>query len=205
MFTGIIKNLGQISQIETPLKSTGIQISIETDFKNLNLGESISTDGVCLTVIKKNKNFFTAEISLETLKKTTLGKMKRHTNVNLERSLTLQDQLGGHFIQGHIDGIGSIYTIQSQGNSKLYSFIYPAKLSPYIIEKGSIAIDGISLTIVECKQKYFTVSVLNFTRENTSLKNKSIGNIVNLETDILAKIIEKQSRHYIQNNQKNLC
>lgn len=206
MFTGIIVSLGKILKIEPRSSSygKGLFLSIQSDFKSLSIRESIAVNGVCLTVIKKqSKNsgtLFGVEVGEETLKKTSLGKIRVGDEVNLERSLKANSRISGHFVQGHVDGTGQVLKIGSQGNSKLFTFSYPPVLQPFMITKGSISVDGISLTIVNIYKDSFTVSILPFTEEVTSLRTKKIGDLVNLEADILVKIMAKQFHEFAKNN-----
>ena len=200
MFTGIIHSTGKVKQIRSqPSKEgRGLSLVIGSRLKSVAVRESVAVNGVCLTVIgrKKNKSGwdFSAEISEETLKRTTLEFLKEGDDVNLEQALKASDRLGGHFVLGHVDAVAQILETAPQGNSRWFTFSYPSFLEPYIIPKGSIAVDGISLTIAGHKDGTFSVSVLPFTEENTSLGKKRTGDRVNLEADILAKIVAKQVR-----------
>ena len=196
MFTGIISSVGKIKEVLKTLSTDGLVLTIQSRFKSLSLGESISVDGVCLTVIKKKRIKsvfeFSVELSQETILKTNFRNAKIGTEVNLERALRPIDRMGGHFVQGHVDGTGELLKVEGGNNSKSYSFSYPLYLKPFLVSKGSIALNGISLTIVEIKNDRFTVSILPFTETNTSLLSKKIGDKFNIEADIVAKIISKQ-------------
>ncbi|MDO8733905.1 MAG: riboflavin synthase [Elusimicrobiota bacterium] len=192
MFTGIIEDLGTVRKISKT------QITVKTKLDDIKIGDSICVSGVCLTV----NNFtisrfhdFTADISEETFKKTNLGELKIGSIINLERALKSNGRLGGHFVTGHIDGTGKILKIKKSGNSEIWQFSIPENLSKYIAEKGSVAIDGISLTIalIGKKSDSFSAAIIPHTLKNTALKEKKIGDTVNLETDILAKYILKQN------------
>lgn len=185
MFTGIIEDLGTVKKISKT------QITVETKLDDIKIGDSICVSGVCLTVI--NYSLLTFGISEETFKKTNLGELKIGSIVNLERALKSDGRLGGHFVTGHIDGTGEILKIKKSGNSEIWQFSIPENLSKYIAEKGSVAIDGISLTIAEIKPNSFSAAIIPHTLKNTTLKEKKIGDTVNLETDILAKYIIKQN------------
>lgn len=203
MFTGIIESTGTISASSQPSGKEGnAALTIQSDFKSLSMGESVAVEGVCLTVIGKKKRKtgveFIVDVSEETLKKTTLGKLARGGRVNLERSLRASGRLGGHFVQGHVDATGTILGIEPAGNSKLYTFSHPDFLDALIVPKGSIAVDGISLTVVEAGKNSFSVSVLNHTERCTTLRGKKAGDAVNLEADVLAKVIAKQVRAILQ-------
>ena len=200
MFTGIIHSTGKVKQIRTePSKEgKGLSLLIGSRLKSVAVRESIAVNGVCLTVTGKKKGKsgwdFSAEISEETLKRTALEFLKEGQDVNLEQALRASDRLGGHFVQGHVDAVAEILQITPQGNSRWFTFSYPSFLEPYIIPKGSIAVDGVSLTIADHKDGTFSASVLPFTEENTSFGKKQTGDRVNLEADILAKIVAKQVR-----------
>ncbi|MBI2118232.1 MAG: riboflavin synthase [Elusimicrobia bacterium] len=200
MFSGIIEGLGKIKEIKK--KDKGLCFFIQSQFKSLIVGESISIDGVCLTVIEKKKvplgTLFKVDASEETLKKTTLKDIKTGSLVNLERSLQIGSRLGGHFVQGHVDSTGELTQIEKQGNSKIYNFSYPKFLDPCIVPKGSIAVNGVSLTIVDAKNKNFSVSIIPYTEKNTNLGEKKISDKVNLEADILSKIILKQTQDILK-------
>ena len=200
MFTGIIEQIGKAKKVSP--KDGGLSLMIQINLKTFKVGESVALDGVCLTVVKKQNQkkgtLLSFELAEETLKKTTFKDITIGAQLNLERSLKMGSPLGGHFVQGHIDGIGKISKIELQGNSKLFFFSYPFSLEPYIVPKGSIAINGISLTVVESNQHNFSVSILPFTENQTSLKDKKIGDEVNLETDIIAKIVAQQTKNHLK-------
>lgn len=199
MFTGIIEATGKIDSLREEAGS--LSLVIRSNFKNLKAGESIAVDGVCLTVLKKSKTGFAMQAGEESLRKTALGSLKKGQTVNLERAMRPSDRLGGHIVQGHVDGTGQILKIQPEGGSKLYYFSYPGKIEPYIVPKGSIAVSGISLTVVNATENSFSVSVLPYTEENTSLSDKEVGDKVNLEADIVAKIVAHQAEIYKRQSQ----
>lgn len=188
VFTGIISNLGKLTKKEEAV----FTFSIDKSFcKKMKDGTSIAINGVCLTVLKTTKKSFSVEIMPETEKKTALGQLKTADIVNLELPVTPQSLLSGHIVQGHIDGVAKLTSITKQDNSRLIKFSVPLSLSKYIAEKGSIAVNGISLTIIEAGKKYFTVGIIPYTWDNTMLKTIEAGNFVNIEVDILAKYLEK--------------
>lgn len=195
MFTGIITHLGKI----TNKKDT--KISIEADqslLEKLEKGTSISVNGTCLTVLEKpKKKSFTVEIMPETQKKTTFGQLKTANLVNLELPTTPETMLSGHIVQGHIDSIGTIKHIEPKGNSYILTIEIPQNLSKYIVEKGSIALNGISLTVIEAADTHFTVGIIPFTWQNTMLHTIKEGTPVNIETDVLAKYLEKLTRQIV--------
>lgn len=202
MFTGIIESVGKIKARKK--KGASLSMAIETQFKKISVGESVAVDGVCLTVTEKKTmksgGIFSADLSPETRQKTTLDLIAVGAEVNLERSLQMNDRFGGHFVQGHVDGTGRIQRIAAEGNSKLYFFSYPPNLRPFLIEKGSVAVNGISLTIVHCLDECFSVAIIPFTEENTALRSREKGDAVNIECDILAKMVAAQTQNLLKTN-----
>ncbi len=166
-------------------------VSANQEFGNFSLGESIAVNGVCLTVCDSDENKFWVDISTETLNRTSLKELKENSLVNLERALTPNKSISGHFVMGHVDQIGKVVDIQTKPGETLFRFEHPPELSPYIIEKGSIAIDGISLTLFDCNRDQFTVSIIPFTLEHTNLKERKLGDVVNLECDMIGKYVVK--------------
>ncbi len=191
MFTGLIQDLGKIHSLEP--RGGGIQLGISTqlNLSTVKIGDSISVDGVCLTVVRLSTRTFTGEVSPETLQKTTLSAAKVGQRVNLEMALRMSDPLGGHLVSGHVDGTGEIAEVVREGNSFRYRFRVTPEIGRYLVEKGSVAVDGISLTVVDCRDQEFSVSVLPYTAEKTTLGEKKPGDRVNLENDIIAKYVEK--------------
>ncbi|OGE29198.1 riboflavin synthase subunit alpha [Candidatus Daviesbacteria bacterium RIFCSPHIGHO2_01_FULL_40_11] len=189
MFTGIITDLGKLT------KKEGVLFTFNTDpafCKKIDIGTSVAINGACLTVTKKpSSNTFSVEPIPETLNKTMLGYLKIDDLVNLELPVTPQTFLSGHLVQGHIDGVTKLKNITKQKNSYILKFSIPTSLSKYIAEKGSIAINGISLTVIDAKGDYFTVGIIPFTWDNTMLSTVRPGDFVNIEVDILAKYLEK--------------
>lgn len=191
MFTGIIEEIGQVQNIKRGEKSTILTISASKVLEETILGDSISTNGVCLTLNKINKGSFEADIMAETLRKSNLGDLKVGDYVNLERALTLNKRLGGHLVSGHIDGTGEIMDKEKEDNATWFTIKTSPEILRYIIQKGSIAIDGISLTIAYVDQDLFKFSIIPHTGENTTLLDKNQGQIVNLECDLIGKYVEK--------------
>ncbi len=187
MFTGIIEEVGKVSTI-TDKK---IIISAQTVLNGTKIGDSISVNGVCLTVTKINTNSFDADISPETMKVTAFGNLKTGSAVNLERAMSADGRFGGHIVSGHIDGLGKVKSILKENDFYRISIELPAELAKYTVKKGSISIDGISLTIADIKANIISVSVIPHTFKNTNLQNLRIGDFVNIETDILGKYVEK--------------
>ena len=194
MFTGIVEGIGKVKKISKATKNrSAIQMIVDLGKhgKGLKTGQSVALNGVCLTVTKLSKTLCTFEMIEETTKKTDLGNLKLGGIVNIERSLKVGDRLEGHFVLGHVDGVGIIKKIQKKPKEVLIWFEVPKNLSKYVVKKGSIAIDGISLTVVEIKNNLASVCLIPHTIQVTNFKTKNIGDKVNIETDILGKYILK--------------
>lgn len=191
MFTGIVEEIGIIKNIRRGTKSSVLTIEGEVIFDDLKLGDSVAVNGVCLTVTTINKNTITADVMFETLNRSSLGTLNIGSKVNLERAMSANGRFGGHIVSGHIDGTGKIINKKKVDNAILYYVSADKKILNLIIEKGSIAIDGISLTIVEITNSYFSVSIIPHTLSNTILTQKNIGDIVNLENDCIGKYVKK--------------
>jgi riboflavin synthase len=191
MFTGIIEETGRIEKISTERGNLKLRIKASKILDDLKVGDSVNINGACQTVIATDGNSFTVEAVEETLKKTNLGQLKRNDSVNLERALRFSDRLGGHLVSGHVDCVGKIKSIAKSEGSFLYEFELSEKHWAYLVEKGSVAVDGISLTVVEVKKNSFTVAVIPFTLENTTLGTKKTGDLVNIETDLIGKYVER--------------
>jgi riboflavin synthase len=189
MFTGIIEEVGSVQELWPVDQGARIAVSCRRVWNKLEIGESVDVNGVCLTVVETGAGRFTADISEESLSRSTLGGLKRGAPVNLERALTLESRLGGHLVQGHVDGVGAVKAIKSAGESRTYTFSCPADLKEYLVEKGSIAVDGISLTISTMGEGEFGVAAIPHTIRQTNLKGLRVGDTVNLETDIIAKYV----------------
>ena len=191
MFTGLIQDVGKIQAVEPAGGGVRLTLSTRLDLAPVKIGASISVEGVCLTVIRMSGTVFTVEVSPETLRKSTLSAARQGRPVNLETALKMSDPLGGHLVSGHVDGTGEILEVIPEGNSWRYRFGTSREISRYLVEKGSVAVDGISLTVAECGDNEFTVSVIPHTAQSTTLGNKKAGDRVNLENDIIAKYVEK--------------
>jgi len=191
MFTGIVEEIGIVKQIRN--NSLGLDIDIQANeiFSDLKLGDSVSVNGCCQTVTKISGNIVSIQAVSETVNLTNFKNLKINSNVNLERALTLNSRLGGHIVSGHIDGVGKIISIEHRGNSIIFQIYAPENIMKYLIYKGSITINGVSLTICELNQDNFKVSIIPHTFENTTFKELKINSEVNLEPDLLAKYIEK--------------
>lgn len=191
MFTGIIEELGTISYLNKKGNSAEIKIVCNIVTHETKIGDSIAVNGVCLTVVSLFKDGFAADVSYETLNKSSIGIVKPSGKVNLERALTLNTRLGGHIVSGHVDCEGKIKSIENRDNSYSLKIGYDAKIQKFIAEKGSIAVDGISLTVADIKKDYFEVAVIPHTFENTNMKYKRISDTVNLEVDIISRYLDK--------------
>jgi riboflavin synthase len=188
MFTGIIKNLGKISRI-TPSQLT---VEIDGEFgTHLKTGASVAIDGICLTVVSQNDNSFTVEVMPETINRTNLKYLRPGDPVNLEMPATPESFLAGHIVQGHIDGVAELKTVTNEGNSRILNFAVKDSLAKYIVEKGSVAVNGVSLTVIESGKNHFTVGIIPHTWEQTMFHTFKAGDFANIETDVLAKYIER--------------
>ncbi|MGD2029691.1 MAG: riboflavin synthase [Desulfobacterales bacterium] len=204
MFTGIIEGLGTIIEIQS--QDQGKRIGFNADFvlDQTKIGDSISISGVCLTVVKIHGQRFQVDVSPETLEKTTFGRAKIGDRVNLERALRLSGRIDGHLVSGHIDGIGTITQKQHRGNAVLVTVAVPESCARYMIKKGSVAVDGISLTINNCDRTRFEVSIIPHTAKMTTIILGKVGDRVNIETDMIGKYVERfvtEIQHHDKNNQ----
>jgi riboflavin synthase len=191
MFTGLIEEIGTLQTIVKGAKSAQITIGAVKVLEGVKLGDSISTNGVCLTVVGFTKNSFTVDVMPETMRRSNLKNLKSGSKVNLERALRLGDRLGGHIVSGHIDGVGHIKAMEEEDNATWITIEAGPEILKYIIQKGSIAIDGTSLTVAYTDNDIFKVSIIPLTRDETTLLSKKIGEEVNLECDMVGKYIER--------------
>lgn len=191
MFTGLIEEIGTIQSILKGTKSAKIVIQAKKVLEKVQLGDSIAVNGVCLTVTDFTSHSFAVDVMAETIGRTNLGDLTAGSKVNLERALRLGDRLGGHLVSGHIDGLGIIRDFKQEDNAVWVSISAPPEILKYIIEKGSIAIDGISLTVAYVDERVFKVSIIPHTKDVTTLLKKSPGDAVNLECDMIGKYIER--------------
>ena len=187
MFTGIVEELGKV--IEKTTARLCVQAEIIVD--SLEVSDSIAVNGACLTVVEKGIRSFCVDLSQETLQRTNLGFLKPGEFVNLERALTPSSRMGGHIVQGHVDTCGKVMVLPGDTQENTLRISLPDEYSRYVVEKGFIAIDGISLTVVCAEKNEFTIAVIPYTLQNTVLKNRKLGDAVNIEIDILAKYIER--------------
>jgi riboflavin synthase len=191
MFTGIIEGLGTLSGIQSSGQGRRLTLTADFDLSQTRIGDSIAVNGACLTAVELGKRRFAADVSPETLSRTTLGKAVVGERVNLERALRLSDRLDGHLVSGHIDGTGIIHRREPAGNAVIVTVQVPESLSRYMIQKGSVAVDGISLTINQCSAGYFEVSIIPHTAGLTTIGFKPVGASVNIETDMIGKYVER--------------
>lgn len=191
MFTGIIEEIGTVVSIVRNSQKAKITIKAEKIFSDLKLGDSVAVNGVCLTVSSILLNTFTADVMNETFSRTSLSKLQKKSHVNLERAMSAQGRFGGHIVAGHVDGTGIISSVQKDDNAVWYTISAPQNIMKYIIEKGSVAIDGISLTVAKLTDTDFSVSIIPHTAQETILSEKAVGDEVNLENDIIGKYVER--------------
>jgi len=191
MFTGIIEDVGVVRTVER--RGKAMTLTIESDVVvDPRLGASVAISGPCLTVIETDpaEHTFTVEVTPETYRRTTVGSLEPRDPVNLESALTLDDELGGHLVTGHVDGTGVVTGTRQEGNATIYELRPPADLRPYLAPKGSVAVDGVSLTVVDAGRT-FSVSVTEFTEDETTLRETGVGDEVNLEIDVIARYVEQ--------------
>jgi riboflavin synthase len=190
VFTGIVEEVGRVISA----RPENLSIAAGHVLQGMEEGASVAVNGVCLTVTNFDQNSFSVDVMPETLNRTNLGLLRVGDGVNLERPLPLGGRLGGHLVQGHVDDTGKVTSVTRGGEAMMVRFEAPPQLMPYIVEKGFIAIDGVSLTIVSKNTSSFQVSVVDYTREHTTLCSRRVGDLVNLEVDIIAKYVEKLSQ-----------
>jgi riboflavin synthase len=193
MFSGLIEDIGEVERLTTG-GVTDLWVASRLCAEPMERGDSIAVDGVCLTVVELNSKRFRVQAAPETLRRTTLGNFRPGTKVNLERALRFGDRLGGHLVQGHVDAVSRIVEAYPEGDSLVMSYSLPAALAPFLIEKGSVAVDGISLTVTRVSSDAFSVMLIPETRLRTTLASKKPGEAVNLEADLIGKYIERLYR-----------
>ena len=191
MFTGIIEEVG----IFQSMSGGCLSISCRKVLENVQIGDSIAVNGICLTVTHFDFQKFTADVMPETIRRTSIDGLRKGSLVNLERAVTPLSHMGGHIVSGHIDGVGVIRSMKQEGNAILLSVDTDEKILRYIVEKGSVALDGISLTVASVRESGFTVSLIPHTRDVTNLHEKKPGHLINIETDIIGKYVEKMVHH----------
>ena len=197
MFTGLVEETGTVVEIGTSRGAKRLRISATAVPNDLKIDDSVSVSGVCLTVIEHGDGKFAVEAVQETLKKTTIGQLRRGDKVNLERALRADSRLGGHFVQGHVDGVARVREFMPQAGGKLLSLALPDALLPYVIPRGSIAVDGVSLTIAELQGNMVHIALIPHTLQETTLGLLKPGDIVNIETDMLGKYVLRTMQAYL--------
>lgn len=202
MFTGLVEEVGEVIKLQHGSNSAKITVKASKVLEQVKLGDSIAVNGVCLTVVWFIKSQFAAEVMEETLRKTNLGSLAAGDLVNLERALSLGDRLGGHMVSGHIDGVGKIVGIKRVDIANVITVEAPQEVTDYLIPKGSVAIDGISLTVIDCQEEMFTVSIIPHTAAATTLGDKKTGDKVNLEADLIGKYVAKFLERQAAGNSK---
>ncbi|MEV8290682.1 MULTISPECIES: riboflavin synthase [Streptomyces] len=191
MFTGIVEELGEVTAVENLGDSSRFRLRGPAVTEDAKHGDSIAVNGVCLTVVDLAEGEFTADVMAETLKRSSLGALVPGSRVNLERPMAVGDRLGGHIVQGHVDGTGTVVEREASENWEIVKISLPADLTRYVVEKGSITVDGVSLTVVDAGPDYFTISLIPTTLALTTLGIKQPGDPVNLEVDVIAKYVER--------------
>ena len=198
MFTGLITHLGKVSEIkETDKKDTYVGIDIKWK-DDLNIGSSVCCNGVCLTIVYKKLNYFGVELSNETIKRTNFQYLKLNSTINLEKSLKIGDELGGHYVTGHIDGLAKLSKIIQIKSSYELWFEVRDEITKYLAEKGSVALNGISLTINKVEDNFFSVNIIKHTWNNTNLYSYQVGSFINLEVDIISRYVSRHIENYIK-------
>jgi riboflavin synthase len=192
VFTGLVEEVGRVSRLEAgEMSLSRLSVSARRVLEGTRVGDSVSVNGVCLTVNDLDAGTLIFYAMPETLRRSALGSLAEGSAVNLERAMSPADRFGGHIVQGHVDGVGEVSSVRSEGEAELWEFSAPVAVLRYVVEKGSICVDGISLTVVSLRDGSFTVSILPQTRANTNLKELRAGDRVNLEADVIAKYVER--------------
>lgn len=198
MFTGIVEELGSVKEINKDDRSMRISVAALRALEGLEIGASIAVNGACLTVVGVGDCWFSADVTPETISKTGFAKIKVGDRVNVERALRLADRLGGHIVTGHIDGTGLVSSIAKEGNALRFAITAPKEILRYMVVKGSVALDGVSLTIARVGEDYFEVSIIPLTAKATTFGLKKVGEQVNIESDLIGKYLEKMMTHHLE-------
>jgi riboflavin synthase len=191
MFTGIIEDVGTVFRWQMRRGAGVLTLTTRLPLGEMKIGSSLAVNGVCLTVVAKAARRATVDVSPETIKRTSFSRLKAGDPVNLERPLRLNDRLGGHLVTGHVDGVGVVEEISKQGKFTFYSFWVSAVVGRLLVSKGSVAVDGISLTVNDCGQRHFSVAVIPHTLQHTNLRDRRVGDKVNVETDLIGKYVQR--------------
>jgi riboflavin synthase len=189
MFTGLIEDVGTIRALRLKQGSAVLTVETRLALRSMPLGASVAVNGACLTVVKKLKGAFVVDLSPETLARTSLAALAVGSRVNLEQPMRLQERLGGHLVTGHVDGVGTVAALRRQGEFTIFNFRVAARLDALLVSKGSVAVDGISLTVNECRRDGFSVAIIPFTLQHTNLQGRRVGDKVNIETDLIGKYV----------------
>jgi riboflavin synthase len=190
MFTGLIEDVGTIDALRFNKGSAVLSVRTHLSLRSMPFGASVAVNGACLTIVRKTKGTFTVDVSPETLQRTSLETLGVGGLVNLERPMRLQDRLGGHLVTGHVDGIGTVLAITKEGEFTVFTFQVPVRLGRFLISKGSVAVDGISLTVNDRRRNRFSAAIIPFTLQHTNLRARRVGDKVNIETDLIGKYVE---------------
>jgi riboflavin synthase len=191
MFTGLIEDVGRVYHWQMRKGAGALTLTTRLPLGEMELGSSIAVNGTCLTMVDKAKDRFTVDVSPETLERTSLKHLRRGRPVNLERPIRLSDRLGGHLVTGHVDGVGIAREIKKRGKFTFFSFQLSPALYPFLVPKGSVAVDGISLTVNQCEKQRFSVAIIPYTLRHTNLLGLRVGDKVNIETDIIGKYVQR--------------
>jgi len=191
MYTGIIEDLGTVDSVKRTVHGAIVTVRTELPTSRMSVGDSININGACMTITAKSRGKFSFDLSAESLRRTTLGGCETGTRVNIERCLTLNKMIAGHLVAGHVDGVAKILSIKPEGKSSLFTFEAPASEARYLVEKGSAALDGISLTVFGIRGRRFSIALIPHTLKVTTLGTKRAGDLVNFESDMLVKYVEK--------------
>jgi riboflavin synthase len=194
LFTGLIEDLGTLRELRRGTGEVRLTVATALPMAELTMGESIAVNGICLTVVAFGNGTFSADVSTETVARTTLAELTPGHRVNLERALRLSDRLGGHLVSGHIDGVGTVIERTREGNATRFTFRVPAEISRYLVSKGSVAVDGVSLTVNAVVGETFSLTIIPHTLAMTTLQGLAVGGRVNIETDIIGKYVERLLR-----------
>lgn len=196
MFSGLVEAIGMVEHAERT--AAGLELGIKCPFEDLANGESVAVNGVCLTVRERGRGWFTVAAAVPTLDRTTLGSWHDGAQVNLERASRLGDRLGGHLVQGHVDGVGPVSGVAEQGDALLLDIALPAELQELFVPLGSVAVDGVSLTVNALSAGTLQVSVIEYTRRHTTLGSLAVGAAVNIEADLIAKYVRQMAEPYLK-------